>query len=206
MKLYAHPMSTCSRKVLTVLAEKNVEAEMVVIDLMKGAQKHESFLETQPFGVVPAIDDDGFKLYESRAIMRYLDETLPGIALTPKDAKGKARMEQFISIEHSYFSSHAMKIVGQKLMNPMRGQATDESIVEAARKALTTSLDVAEKEVAAHGFMGTTQFSLADIDWMPYVEYLFAAGSGDLFTSREHLGAWWKKVSERPSWKKATGK
>src|SRR5262245_44745205 len=108
MKLYLNPFSTCSRKVLATLAEKQAEAEMVVIDLGKGEQKQPAHLARQPFGVVPVLDDDGFQLYESRAIVRYLDEKLPGVALTPGDARGRARMEQWISIEYSYFSPAAM--------------------------------------------------------------------------------------------------
>ncbi len=48
-------------------------------------------------------------------------------------------------------------------------------------------------------------FTLADISWMPYVQYLFAAEQGDLITSRAGTKAWWERVSTRPSWKKVAG-
>src|SRR5271169_2565324 len=110
MKLYGHPMSTCTRKVLTTLAEKGHEADFVIVDLMKGEHKQEAHVARQPFGRVPALDDGGFWLYESRAIVRYLDEKLAGPKLTPADIQDRASMEQWISVEYSYFSPAAMKI------------------------------------------------------------------------------------------------
>ena len=207
MKLYGNPMSTCTRKVLTVLAEKDATAEFVNVELMRGDQKKPAHLARQPFGVVPVIEeDDGFSLYESRAIIRYLDETLPGVSLTPKDAKGRARMEQWMSIEHSYLTPVAMKIVYQKLFGPMRGVEADEAIVEQARAELSKVLDIANKELTQHEFLAGDTFTLADISWLPYIEYLWPSGSGDLVTSRSGFGGWWSRVSQRPSWLKATGK
>src|SRR5689334_22469692 len=110
MKLYGHPLSTCTRKVLTTLAETNTPYELVVVDFAKGEHKQEPHLSRQPFGQVPAIDDDGFEMYESRAICRYIDEKARG-PLTPTDMPGRARMEQWISIETSDFSGPAMKYI-----------------------------------------------------------------------------------------------
>src|SRR5262245_37977023 len=109
MKIYGHPMSTCTRKVLTVLAEKGHEAEFVLVDLLKGEQKQPDHLARQPFGVVPVLDDNGFRIYESRAIIRYLDEKLGGTSLTPTDMVGRALMNQWMSVEQSYLAPPAVK-------------------------------------------------------------------------------------------------
>lgn len=202
MKIYGHPMSTCTQKALVVCAEKGHDVEVVVIDLMKGEHKQPAFLEKQPFGVVPVLEDDGFVLYESRAIMRYLDQKLPGASLTPSDLKERAQMEQWISVEQSYFSPAALKIMFQRLFAPMRGAQPDEAIVEQGRQEVTRVLDVAGKTLAKQEYFAGSAFTLADITWMPYVQYLFAAGCGDLVTSNPHVSAWWKRVSERPSWLK----
>jgi glutathione S-transferase len=207
MKVYGHPMSTCTRRVLTTLAEKGATAEFILVDLTKGEHKQPAHLARQPFGVVPAFeDDDGFSMFESRAIMRYLDERVPGPALTPRDARGRARMEQWISIEHSYMTPVAMKIISQKLFNPMGGRATDMAVVDAGRAELARVFDITEEHLAESPYLAGDAFTLADISWMPYIEYLFAAESGDLVTSRRALGDWWGRVSERASWRKATGK
>lgn len=205
MKLYGHPMSTCTRKVLTVLAEKGHEVDFTLVDLQKGEHKKEEHLARQPFGVIPALDDDGFWLYESRAIVRYLDEKLSGPKLTPADLKERALMEQWISVEYSYFSSQAMKIVMQMVFHRMAGMAPDMAVVEKARAETGRVLDVAEKTLAKQEFFAGKAFTLADISWMPYVQYLFPAESGDLITSRPGVRAWWERVSTRPSWKKVAG-
>jgi glutathione S-transferase len=206
MKLYGNPFSTCTRKVLATLAEKNHQAEFVVIDFAKNEQKSAEHLARQPFGVVPYIEDGNFTMYESRAIIRYLDAKLPGVSLTPQKLEDRARMEQWISVEASYFSSAAMKIVMQTFFGRMRGKEPDMKIVEAGRAELGKVADIVDKHLAGKQFFAGEMFSLADICFMPYVEYLFPAESGDIVTSRSNLSAWWNRVSARPSWLKATGK
>jgi glutathione S-transferase len=55
LKLYGYPQSTCTRRVATVLHEKKVPFELVVVDLMKGEHKTPEFLKNQPFGQIPYI-------------------------------------------------------------------------------------------------------------------------------------------------------
>ena len=207
MKLYGHPMSTCTRKVLTVLAEKGHKADFNVVDFTKGEHKQAAYLAHQPFGVVPYLDDNGFELYESRAICRYLDETLPGTKLTPANAKDRAVMEQWISVEQSYFSGPAMKVVFQAMFNPMMfGKPTDEAVLKEGRDGVTKAAAIIDKHLAGKEYLAGAQFSIADIVYMPYIEYLFAAKHGDLITDHKNLATWWTRCSERKSWQLATGK
>jgi len=206
MKLYGHPMSTCTRKVLTVLAEKNHKADFVMVDIMKGEHKTPEHLARQPFGVVPALDDDGFALFESRAIIRYLDETLPGTKLTPSGAKERGQMEQWISVEHSYFTPAAMKVIRQTLFAPMFGQPTDEAVLKEGREATTRAAVVLDKHLAGKDFLAANTFTLAEICYLPYIEYLFAGKQGDLITDHKNLASWWSRASERASWRIASGK
>jgi len=66
---------------------------------MKGEHKAPANMARQPFGQMPSLEDGDFKLFESRAMIRYIDETLPGQALCPKDAKTRAHMNQWMSVE-----------------------------------------------------------------------------------------------------------
>lgn len=201
MRLYGSPISTCTRKVLCTLAEKGAQHELIHIDILKGDQKRPDYLQAhQPFGVVPALDDDGFTMYESRAIMRYLDERLPGTKLTPADARGRARMEQWTSVEYSYFSAPTMRLVREKLFHPLRGLPVDAQNVAAARAELARTLDVLDQPLATQPYLAGQEFSLADIGFMPYIEYLYAAQESELITSRPQVAAWWGRVSARPSW------
>jgi glutathione S-transferase len=204
MKLYGHPMSTCTRKVLTVLQEKGHEAQFVLVDIMKGEQKQPDYIAKHPFGVVPLLEDDGFIVYESRAIIRYLDGKLSGLSLTPTDLKARAMMDQWLSVEQSYFASPVIKILMQRVIIPSQGGQTDQAVVSDAQTEVVKALDVADKALAKQEYFAGSTFSLADIGWMPYVQYLFTASCGDLVTGRANINNWWKRVSTRPSWVKVS--
>lgn len=207
MKLYGNPMSTCTRKALTVFAEKNAKFDFVVLDFMKGEHKSPEHLARQPFGVVPSLDDDGFALYESRAICRYLDEALPGAKLTPSTAKERGLMEQWISVEQSYFTPPAMKILYQTLFAQMFGRTGDEAILKEGREGVAKAAVVLDKHLSGGSdYLVGSQFTIADICYLPYIEYLFAAKQGDVITDHKHLAAWWSRCSERKSWRIASGK
>ncbi|WP_441285720.1 glutathione S-transferase family protein [Sorangium sp. KYC3313] len=204
MKIYGHPMSTCTRKVLTVLAEKGQEAQFVLVDLMKGAHKQPEHLARHPFGVIPVLEDEDFTLYESRAIMRYLDHKLPGAPLTPTELRARALMDQWLSVEQSYFATPAVKIVFQRVFLPMQGKQGDEAIVDAAKAEVVRALDVVEKALAGHEYLAGSSYSLADISWMPYLQCLVVSKLGELITDRPNVAAWWKRISERPAWVKVS--
>jgi glutathione S-transferase len=206
MKIFGSPMSTCTRKVLTTLAEKQAAFELVTVDLATGGHKQPDFVARQPFGQVPALEDGDFKLYESRAIARYLDEVLPGQALTPKEPRGRALMEQWISIETSNFTPYAMAYIYQYFFGPMRGQQPDLAKIEEAKPKLEKCLAVLDQQLAKGPHLLGDQFTLADIFYMPYFEYAMRTPGKELVLARPNVTAWWKRVSERASWKAATGK
>ena len=134
MKLFGNPGSLCTRKVLTTLYEKGAPFELTVIDLATGQRRSPENLARQPFGQIPTIEEGDFRLFESRPIIRYLDATRPGPSLTPSDPKGRALMEQWISVETSNFTPHAMGILYQLFFGPMQGHPTDAAKVEDGRK------------------------------------------------------------------------
>lgn len=207
MKVYGHPASTCTQKVLATLAEKGQKAEFVLVDLLKGEQKSAEHLARQPFGVVPVFeDDDGFSMHESRAIIRYLDAKFPENPLTPADLKVRAEMEQWISVEHSYFSPAAMKFILEIFFAPMKGTTPDQDVVNKGRAETSRVFDILEKHLVGKEYLAGSTFTLADISWAPYMQYIGAVGSADLIESHPNVAAWWKRVSERPSWQIAIGK
>jgi glutathione S-transferase len=207
MKIFGHPMSTCTRKVLATLAEKQVKPEFVMVDVMTGANKAPEYMSAhQPFGQVPALEDGDFRLYESRAIIRYLDQTLPGTSLTPQDAKGRALMEQWISVETSNFTPYAMTIIFQQVFTTMRGGQPDMAKVAEGRTKLAPAVGVLEKHLARGPHLLGAAFTLADICFMPYIEYLMASPSKDVIEGSPNVLGWWKRISERPSWKQVTAK
>lgn len=201
MKIFGHPMSTCTRKVLMTLAETGTPYELTVVDFAKGEHKQQPHLGRQPFGQVPALDDEGFALYESRAMCRYINEQAKG-ALMPGDARGRAEAEQWMSIETSNFSGAMMKFIYQYVFQ----RPQTEDTMKAATASLETALGVMEQQLTAHPFLAGNSFSLADVCFMPYLEYGMTTPAKDLIGKYPHVAAWWAKISERPTWKKVAGR
>jgi len=71
IKLHYHPLSTFSRRVRVALAEKQIPHELVVVDMPARRHREEPYLSLNPYGRVPTLEEDGFVLYESTAILNY---------------------------------------------------------------------------------------------------------------------------------------
>ncbi|MBC7977370.1 MAG: glutathione S-transferase C-terminal domain-containing protein [Myxococcales bacterium] len=201
MKIYGHPMSTCTRKVLMTLAETHSPYELEVVDFATGAHKQEPHMSRQPFGQMPTLDDEGFKLYESRAMCRYINDKVGG-PLLPKDLRERAQAEQWISIEASNFSGAAMKFIFQHVFQ--RAQPAD--VLAGAATQLDTALGIMERQLATTPYLAGDNFTIADICFMPYLEYAMGTPVKDAVAKHPHVAAWWAKISERPTWKKIVGR
>src|SRR3989338_2840461 len=209
-KLLGSPISTCVQRVLTTLKEKNLEYELVPVDLSKGEQKQAAFLEKQPFGVIPVLEDDGFLIYESRAICRYLEAKHKdqGTELIPTEIKALGLFEQGASIETSYFDPNAGGLIFEKFFKGLKGMGeADENRVKSLVEKLGGYLDVYEKILSKQEYIGGNQFTLADLYHLPYGNLLFIPqiNLGHLLLERPLVKAWWEKISSRPSWKSVTG-
>ena len=96
MKLYAFAFSSNCRKVRAVAYELDIPLESVHVDLVNGASRTPGFLALNPNGRVPVLEDDGFVLYESTAIMRYLSAQ-KGDALVPTTLRGRADVDRWLA-------------------------------------------------------------------------------------------------------------
>ncbi len=206
MKIIETKAAPNPRRVRVFLAEKGITVPYEEIDIMKGAQKGADHLARHPFGVVPVFeDDDGFVLYESRAILRYLDAKLEGVQVSPKSLQDRALMEQWISVEQSYFSPPAMKAILEVFFAPMKGTTPDADVIAKGKAEASKALDVIERGLVGKDFL-VGDFSLADITYAPYLQYLFDTKAGDIIAERPNVSAWASRILERPSWRKALGK
>ncbi|HMJ11103.1 MAG TPA: glutathione binding-like protein [Polyangiaceae bacterium] len=202
IRVYGHPWSINTRKVLAVLAEKNQEAELVLVMVPKGEHKGAQHVARHPFGKVPALEHDGFLLYETRAINHYLNRVLPGAALVPEDARAAARVEQWLGVAESYFIPHVHPLLVESLFRRFLGGEQNAAVIEAGRKGMAAALDAADQRLGSSPYLAGEAFSLADIHWMPYLEYLVRTGEPQHISGRKHLAEWWNRVGERPSWQR----
>src|ERR1700690_2949197 len=113
MKLHFHPISTTSRPVLLFCEEAKIAYEPVVVDLMTGAHYKEPFSTLNPQNQVPVIEDDGFVLTESSAILKYLADKHNSPAY-PKDLKKRARINEVMD----WFNTNHYREWGYHLIYP----------------------------------------------------------------------------------------
>jgi glutathione S-transferase len=203
MKVHGHPLSSCTRKVLVTLAEKGEAAELIKVDLFTGEHKTSGHIAKHPFGVIPVLDDDGFMLFESRAIIRYLDARFPDKPLTPASPRDIARMDQWLSVDQSYVAPYTRALAVERILKKHQGRPADPANENAAEIALGAALGAIDRALEGRTFLAGEAFSLADISLMPYVASLPMIGAAHLMDDRSRLDAWWTRVRARDSWKRA---
>jgi glutathione S-transferase len=113
MKVYLDPISTTSRPILLFLAESGTPAEIVKVDLFQGEHKKPEYAQINPNQCVPTLDDDGFLLTESSAILKYLAEKTRS-PLYPQDLKARARVNEVMD----WFNTHFYRDLGYGVVYP----------------------------------------------------------------------------------------
>jgi len=209
IKLHGHPISTATAMVLCCLNEKEVEYDFALVELSAGAHKQPQYLALNPFGVVPTNQDGDLTLFESRAIVKYLAKKYKGQGadLLGNTLAEQALVEQWCEVEGHSFFPPASTILFQTVLRPLRGGATDEAVVEINIGKLNKVLDIYEERLSKSKYLAGDFFSLADLQHLPWTQYLVTAcKKGDLISSRKHVNAWWEDISSRSAWKKVAEK
>lgn len=198
--LYGPGYSTYVRSARLALEEKGVDYDLAEVDFIGGGMPDEQ-LARQPFGKVPAFEHDGFALYETCAIERYVDEAFEGPALQPADPAGRARMTQVISIIDSYtYTCTIGSLVIQRLVQPLLGGKPDESIIEAALPAVEKSMRELERLLGDQEYLAGGGLSLADLHLAPVFAYFVnTPESKAILENARGLQAWWQRIASRDS-------
>lgn len=196
--LHGPSYSTYARTARLALEEKGVAHELNEVDLLGGGGQAPEHLARQPWGKVPAFEHDGFELFETFAITRYVDEAFPGPALQPADVKARARMTQICGIVDSYaYGAMVQKVFWQSAIVPMQGGTPDAAVIAEGMKATEKALDVIEGLMGGDLLCGG-QVTLADLHLVPVIEYLRMTGPGGAaFAARPKLSAWWERMNTR---------
>ena len=196
IKLYTFPPSTNSRKVRIVLLEKGLEFQRVNVDLTKREQKNPEYLIIHPFGQVPALDDEGFVLYDSTVINEYLEDEYPYPSLMPSDSEGRARARLLEDFRDSHFNSYCVHIIYE--MRKPEGER-DAQRIDNARAQITTAFDRIESELEGKEYLAGT-FSLADIAFMANFDFLERFAIPVDPGKHKNTAAWIDRLKARPSY------
>ncbi len=192
--------STYVRTVRMLLAEKQVtDYQQVPVDVLKGEPKTAEHMQRHPFGKVPVVDVDGFRIIETPAIARYLDAVLPGASLVPQDAKEVARMDMVVSIIDSYgYLPIIGGIVAYHLFPDFVGGKNAEmhhAGLRDGRKALTEIMKLKGQSL----WLAGGAVSVADLYLAPIMAYITLTPHKEEFLGMPGVQAWWDMVSNRKS-------
>ena len=161
--VYGVPGSPFVRAVQMGLEEKGVAYRLQPVGPHE--LKSEAYLKRHPFGRVPAFEHGDFKLYETQAILRYLDDVFPEPPFVPADPRAAARMNQIIGINDWYFFPKAAAvIVFQRVVGPaLLGAPTDEAAIAAAAPMAQTCVAELDRLLGSQRFLAGDQMSIADL-------------------------------------------
>ncbi|RTL68193.1 MAG: glutathione S-transferase family protein [Hyphomicrobiales bacterium] len=194
------PGSPFARSVLATLIEKS--ERFSIAPIAPGTTKSEAFLKLHPFGRMPVLQHGDFVLYETQAILRYLDRVLPKPALTPSDAKAAARMDQLMNICDWYlFQGVCNVIVFHRVVGPkLMGLAPDEAAIAAAMPKARTVIAELDRLLGDKPWLAGDHLSLADLHVAPQLDFLAQTPEWtELSAPVPRLAAWLSRSNARDS-------
>ncbi|KAL7918666.1 glutathione S-transferase [Trichoderma austrokoningii] len=176
------------------------------VDISKFEHKQPDIPKLNPFGATPLM------LTESRVIARYLalaygsNDASASLLPDPNDAVAVAKFEEAASIELTSFDAAANQLVFEELFKPtwFNGE-TDFKKCKLLRERLEQVVDLLEKRLTSQSFMAGDKLTVADLFFVPYMHRLDKSVYPTLMNSRPHLDTWWKRITNRKSYKSIFG-
>ena len=210
LELYWGSGSPFAWRVMLTLEVKRLEYESKLLEFSKEEHKSAGYLKLNPRGKVPTLKDGDFVLYESLAIMAYLDRKFPDPPLFGRTPQETGLVWRAISETESYLLDS-----GNKLIRPIflgKGlEKTDE--IQAAAATIRQELRRVDAALTSSSWMVGTQISAADIALFPLIQLLLRAASKEaakplnlgfspLEQSYPNIAAWVKRIDEIPGYER----
>src|SRR5437016_3224640 len=193
-KLHYHPLSTYSRRVRIALIEKGLTADLVELDMANGAHRAPAYLAVNPYGRVPTFEEeDGFVLYESTAILEYLEATHPSPPLVPPDVRGRALVAMHVKLCDIQMARQTGIIIFPKRFLPK--ERWDAAAMTQAKKEIEKHLGILETQLRGKQYLVGDRYSLVEVCYTPFVEFLPLME----VTPPPAVARWVARMLERPS-------
>jgi glutathione S-transferase len=167
--IYGANLSAASNKVRFVANALGLEYEYRKMNLRKGEHREEWFLKLHPAGKIPVIDDDGFVLFESNAIVKYLTQK-HGAPIYSSGLKERAVVDQWLD----FGSIHVGVAFGRVLFNyvfaPIIGAPADEQSLKDGREFLDRFLPVVDAQLQNNAYLAGPEITLADFNMLAVLD------------------------------------
>ena len=199
--VYGIPGSPYMRSVLLALHEKGASWRLAVLGKDVGEARGEEHLRLHPFGRIPILEHGDFRLYETQAILRYLDAVLPAPALQPQDSRESARMNQIIGINDWYvFPYVSVGITAERFLSQrFWKRGPDEANIARALPQAWICVRELDRLKGANEFLAGDRLSLADLMVAPQLELFRGTPEAEKLLRGTSLDEWLQRMSARPS-------
>ena len=204
MIVHGIPGSPYVRAALLTLEEKGADYELAAMTF--GSLKQQPHLSRHPFGRIPALEHDGWMLYETQAIMRYVDAVVPGPRLQPDDPRAAARMNQLMNITDWYLMPQVSRtITFDRVVAPRLNRPVDEEkIAQAIPNARICAAEIG-RLLDGHPWMAGNAISLADLLLAAHLSMFAQAPEGaQILQHHDNLKGWLARIEARPSMQATT--
>lgn len=193
--LYGYDPSSYVFSVRMLLAEKGVSYRSVPLDVIAGEPQAEEHLERHPFGKVPVLECDGFRVIETSAILRYVNDAFEGPSFIPDNPIDRARMDMGSALYDTYGYATMARIVGYHRFPAFVGYP-DRDAVEASIERMRTLLIELMRLRGDSRFIAGDRPSLAELFVAPACFYLELVDDGPRVLDVPGLDAWWRDVQQ----------
>jgi len=199
MKIWGRRNSTNVKKVLWCAEELGIQYEQIDAGGAFGKVSEPEYRALNPNGLIPTVqEDDGFVLWESNAIIRYLAVEYGNSSLYPEKARQRACIDQWMDWGSSSIAPPYRDI----FVNLIRTPADKRNLqaVESGMKRCEQLFEIADKALDKQAYFGSDTFSIADISIGPYI-YAWL----ELPIQRPryaHLLSWYERLKNRPAFAK----
>ena len=200
-RLFGADYSVYVRIARLALLEKDVDHELVPVDIFAGDGVADWYLARHPFRRIPAFEHGDFHLFETGAITRYVDEAFAGPPLQPQGAARRAVMNQIIGLLDGYaYRALVWGVYVERVSKPEQGKTPDEALIAAALETARTCLSTLTRLQDGCAFLAGDRLSLADLYAAPMLAYFVQAPEGAaLLADYPALGRWWTRLAARPA-------
>lgn len=188
------PQSSYLRSTRMACVEKGLEHELRPLDL--GSDAHRA---AHPYFKVPVLEHGGARIYESNAIVHYLDRAFDGPSLVPTEPLAAARAEQWVSVLNCYMYENFVKRYAFAYIRPGEG-GPDRARIESSIESVKHDLDLLESQLGETRFLAGDALSHADLLLVTPIQTaaMFPEGKAAL-AERPKLSAWFAALADRPS-------
>ena len=201
IELFGADYSVYVRSARLALTEKGVAYTPVPVDVFAPGGPPQEHLERHPFGKIPAFRHDDFTLYETNAILRYIDEAFDGPSLQPAAPQTRARMTQILSVLDTYaYRTLVWDIFVERVVKPGKDGSADEVKIASALGQARKIITALEELMASGPFLLGDQLTLADCHAAPMLNLFAISEEGRmLLDASPRLSGWLSDFKIRES-------